>query len=328
MPSPTNQPQRDTVVVLTQAGDVTADMVIQELQSRDVPVFWFDTAQFPLSLTVNAHFDGVWRGTLDGPDGTVALESIRSVYFRRPTGFVFPDGMTDAERRFAGSEARRGIGGLLMALPSCLWLNHPSRVADAEYKPYQLAAAARCGLDVPRTVLTNDPTAVDDAREYLGPELVYKPLGLTSVVDGDRLSMLYTTAVPPEFIADKRVALTVHQFQKRIHKYRDVRATVVGDQVYAADLFSGGPDVLLDWRADYSAIRYERTQLPEQVEARLLALTRQLGLRFCAADFVVTPEEEYYFVDLNPNGEWGWIEKEAGLPIAAAVAELLAEGQE
>lgn len=59
-----------------------------------------------------------------------------------------------------------------------------------------------------------------------------------------------------------------------------------------------------------------------------MALVRQWGLRFCAADFVVTPDERYYFVDLNPNGEWGWIEKETGLPIAAAVAELLAEGQE
>lgn len=320
------QPQRDTVVVLTEASDVTADMVIQELQSRGVPVFWFDTAQFPMSLTVNSYFDDTWRGTLDGPDGSIELESVKSVYFRRPTSFIFPDTMTDAERKFAEGEARRGIGGLLMALP-CLWLNHPSRVADAEYKPYQLAVAARYGLDVPRTLLTNDPTASEAAREYLGSELVYKPLSSTSVVDGNRLSMVYTTAVPPEFIAEKRVSLTVHQFQERIPKYRDVRATVVGDHVYAADLFSNDPNGPLDWRADYSAIRYERTKLPARVEARLLTLTRQLELRFCAADFIVTPDERYYFVDLNPNGEWGWIEKETGLPIAAAVAELLAEGQ-
>jgi ATP-grasp ribosomal peptide maturase len=322
-----SHPERDTVVVLTQASDVTGDMVIQELQSRDVPVFWFDTAQFPLSLTVNAHFDGIWRGTLDGPDGSVRLESVKSIYFRRPTAFTFPDTMTDAERRFATNEARKGLGGLLMALP-CLWLNHPSQVADAEYKPHQLAVATRCGLDVPRTILTNDPTAADRAREFLGPHLVYKPLGSTSVVDGNRLTMVYTTAVPPEFIADKRVALTVHQFQERIHKYRDVRATVVGDHVYAADLFCDDPDIPLDWRADYSKIRYERTKLPAQVEASLLTLTRQLGLRFCAADFIVDTDERYYFVDLNPNGEWGWIEHAVGLPIAAAVAELLAEGQE
>jgi ATP-grasp ribosomal peptide maturase len=326
MNSQSSQPQRDTVVVLTQEGDLTADAVVQELDSRDVPVYRLDTADFPLSLTVNAHFNGGWRGTLSGAAGSVGLESIRSIYFRRPTVFSFPDTMTDAERRFAGNEGRRGVGGLLMAL-RCLWLNHPSRVADAEYKPYQLAVAAQCGLDVPRTMLTNDPAAVDDAREYLGAQLVYKPLASASVVDGDRLSMVYTTAVPPEFIADERVRLTVHQFQQRVDKCRDVRATVVGDHVYAANLHSdteGG----LDWRSDYSAIRYERTELPKQVEARLLALVRRLELRFCSADFVVSADDRYHFVDLNPNGEWGWIEKETGLPIAAAVAELLAEGQE
>ncbi|REH42688.1 ATP-grasp ribosomal peptide maturase [Kutzneria buriramensis] len=327
MAAPDLQPQRDTVVVLTRENDLTADMVVEELHSRSVPVFRFDTRDFPLSLTLNAQFADGWRGTLDSPSGSVKLESIRSIYFRRPTGFSFPDAMTDAERRFAGSEARRGIGGLLISLP-CLWLNHPARVANAEYKPYQLAAAARYGLDVPATMLTNDPTAEGEARELLGSLLVYKPLASASVVDGDRLSMVYATEVSPDFIADGRIALTVHQFQERLPKARDVRATVVGEHVYAANLYSDSPKGQLDWRADYSSIRYERTQLPAEVERRLLALTRCLELRFCAADFVVTPDGRYYFVDLNPNGEWGWIEQETGLPIAAAVAELLAEGQE
>jgi ATP-grasp ribosomal peptide maturase len=314
-------------VVLTQEGDTTADMVVEELHSRTVPVFRFDTADFPQSLALTSHFDGAWHGTLRGSNGSIALESIRSVYFRRPTGFAFPDGMTDAERQFAGREARRGIGGLLMSLP-CLWLNHPSRVADAEYKPFQLTAAAACGLDVPLTTLTNDPIAAEEVRTYLGPDLVYKTLASASVVDGDQLSCVYTTAIGADILTDERITLTVHQFQERIHKTQDVRATVVGDRVFAANLYSDSKENGLDWRADYSAIRYEETQLPATVEAALLKLARYLGLRFSAADFVVTPDGQYYFIDLNPNGEWGWIEKATGLPIAAAVAELLAKGKE
>ncbi|MGH3942770.1 MAG: ATP-grasp ribosomal peptide maturase [Pseudonocardiaceae bacterium] len=313
--------------MLTQEDDQTGDMVVHELHSRAVPVFRFDTADFPLSLTLNGHFDGVWHGALRGPDGSVALESIRSVYFRRPTGFVFPDDMTDAERQFAGREARRGIGGLLMSLP-CLWLNHPSRVADAEYKPFQLAAAAGCGLDVPRTALTNDPTAAEDIRAHLGSEMVYKTLASASIVDGSQLSFVYTTPVMPDFVADERVALTVHQFQERVYKARDIRATVVGDQVFATNLYVDAPEGEPDWRTNYSAIRYEETRLPAPIESSLLALMRRLGLRFSAADFMVTPDDRYYFIDLNPNGEWGWIEKETRLPIAAAVATLLAEEKE
>lgn len=320
-----NQPQPDKVVVLTQQGDATADMVIRELDTRDVPVFRFDTADFPRSLTLTGLFDGVWHGVLRGPEGSVALESIRSVYFRRPTGFSFPGGMTDAERRFAGNEARRGIGGVLMSLP-CLWLNHPSRIADAEYKPFQLTAAAACGLAVPRTVLTNDPSAADKIRDHLGQEIVYKTLASASVVDGATLVFVYTTAVTPDILSDQRLALTANQFQSRVPKARDVRATVVGDQVFAATLTCDTPRGELDWRADYAAVRYSTTQLPAPVEAALVTLVHRLGLRFCAADFVVTPDDAHYFVDLNPSGEWGWLEKETGLPIAAAVADLLAKG--
>lgn len=311
----------DTVVVLTQEGDSTADMVVKALESRGAPVFRADMADFPKSLTLKGFFDGAWRGSLSGLGGSLALESIRAVYFRRPTAFTFPEGMTDAELRFATREARWGVGGLLMSLP-CLWLNHPSRVADAEFKPFQLAAAAACGLEVPRTVLTNDPMAAEEIVAHLRAELIYKPLGPPSVVDGAQLSMVYARAVEADVVADRRVALTVHQFQQRVDKTRDVRATVVGDQVFAVSLYSDE----LDWRSDYSGVRYETTSLPAPVEAALLALLRRLGLLFAAADFVVTPDDQYYFVDLNPAGEWGWIEQETGLPIAAAVAELLATG--
>lgn len=164
-PHPAADPAADTVLVLTEPGDTTADLVVTELDRRGARVFRADTGDFPLCLGVSAWFDGSWRGEIHGPDGSVDLQDIRSVYYRRPTAFTFPPSMTDAERRFAAREARRGIGGLLMSLP-CSWANHPSRVADAEYKPYQYTIAAACGLDVPRTVITNVPgdAAVHSAR--------------------------------------------------------------------------------------------------------------------------------------------------------------------
>src|SRR5690349_18203020 len=143
-----------TVLVLTEPGDTTADLVVKELEHRPVRVFRADTGDFPHSLSVSAWFDGSWFGKLHGLDGSVDLCDIRSVYVRRPTGFTFPRAMTDAEQRFATREARRGIGGLLMSL-SCTWMNHPSKTADAEYKPLQLVTATQCGLNVPCTVITN-----------------------------------------------------------------------------------------------------------------------------------------------------------------------------
>jgi ATP-grasp ribosomal peptide maturase len=313
-----------TVLVLTEPGDATADLVVKELEYRGAPVFRVDTAEFPRSLRVSAQLDGGWRGEISGADGSVDLRDIRSVYVRRPTEFVFPASMTDAEQRFAAREARRGIGGLLMSL-LCSWVNHPSKVADAEYKPFQLAVAAACGLAVPRTVVTNVPGDAGEHRAFLGSSVVYKTLASAVVSDGPRPSIVYTTDVSSADMADSRVALTAHQFQARIPKVRDVRATVVGQRVFAANILidSNTAGGLLDWRADYAALRYEPVSLSPSVESSLLAMTERLGLSFAAADFVVTADDEHYFVDLNPGGQWGWIQEATGLPIAAAIAAEL-----
>ncbi|HEX3778717.1 MAG TPA: ATP-grasp ribosomal peptide maturase [Pseudonocardiaceae bacterium] len=319
------EPAASTVLVLTEPGDTTADLVVKELDQRGIRVFRADTGDFPLALEVSAQFDGAWHGELRTADGSVALADIRSIYVRRPTTFRFPPAMTDAEQRFAGKEARRGLGGLLMSLP-CSWVNHPSKAADAEYKPFQLAAAAACGLGVPRTVVTNVPDDADQHCAFLGSSTIYKTLASAIVADGQRPSIIYTTEVADTDMADSRVALTAHQFQQRIPKVRDVRATVVGKQVFVANILTDDETAsgLLDWRSDYPSLRYEQTTLPPEVEASLLTLVEHLGLSFAAADFVVTAEDQHYFVDLNPSGQWGWIQAATDLPIAAAIAAELA----
>jgi ATP-grasp ribosomal peptide maturase len=315
------QSTASTVLMLTEATDSTADLVVKELDSRGASIMRVDTADFPLSLQVSARFDGTWHGELRAADRAVDLGDIRSVYVRRPTMFKFPEAMTDAEQRFAGREARRGIGGLLLSL-ACTWVNHPSRTADAEYKPVQLQAAAACGLSVPRTVITNAPERAAEHGAYLGPAAVYKALASATVADGNKVAFIPTTGVTASDLADLRVALTAHQFQERVPKVRDVRATVVGGRVFAASILS--PDAgMIDWRTNYSALRYEPVDLPAEVEAALLALLDRLGLAFAAADFVVTADGAHHFVDLNPSGQWGWIQEATGLPIAAALATHL-----
>src|SRR6266702_1785124 len=190
-----NRPPRSagsTVLVLTEPGDTTADLVVKELDHRGMQVFRANTGDFPRSLQVSAQFDGSWCGQLRNTDGSVDLAAIRSVYVRRPTAFVFPASMPDAEQRFAGREARRGIGGLLLSLP-CSWVNHPSRAADAEYKPFQLAIATAGGLAVPRTVVTNVPGDAGEHRAFLGTGVIYKTLASAAVSDGQRPSIIYTT---------------------------------------------------------------------------------------------------------------------------------------
>jgi hypothetical protein len=111
-----------------------------------------------MTVTASLTSTGRWCGSMTHGDRCLPLDEIRAIYYRRPTGFRFPDDLSAEQRRFAGAEARRGLAGLLLSLP-VKWLSHPSRVADAELKPLQLNLAAACGLTVPRTLLTNDATS-------------------------------------------------------------------------------------------------------------------------------------------------------------------------
>lgn len=162
------------ILILTGRDDLTADAVVEELVNRGEEVVRFDTADFPTAsrLAVSLTGDG-WAGLLAG-SRLARLESVKSVWWRRPNEFRTPDDWPGPARALAVSEARSGLLGVLGSL-DVRWINHPADDAAANYKPRQLAVAARVGLDVPRSVITSDP---DHAREFIGSDqVVYKGLG-------------------------------------------------------------------------------------------------------------------------------------------------------
>jgi hypothetical protein len=143
------------VLVIAQAEDGTADLVIDALRARGADVARIDTADFPSAFSLAATPDRTDSpGWFRVPGRRIDLERVCSVYRRHPARFVFPEGMSAPERRFATLESVSGLGGVLSAQP-WRWIDHPGAVADASYKPRQLRVAAQCGLSVPRSLVTN-----------------------------------------------------------------------------------------------------------------------------------------------------------------------------
>jgi len=319
--------EESAVLVLTAQFDPTADRVVDHLNRRDVPVFRCDMAEFPQQLTVSATLgSGSWTAHLRTPHRRLSLDTVRSAYFRRPGRFVFPDDMQPAARRFAQAEARAGVGGIIAGL-DCFWLNHPGRVADAEYKPVQMQVASACGLSVPRSLITNDPDAARSFIGSIGGPVIYKPFsGLSLVKDGAPASLL-TSIIQHGESPDPRIALTTHLFQEWVPKQYDVRLTVVRNNCFAVAInIAGSKSATIDWRADYSSHRYAEVVVPTAVEHAIATMLGRLGLNFGAFDFVITPDNEWVFLEVNPNGQWGWLEGKTGLPISSAIADALEEG--
>jgi hypothetical protein len=102
--------------------------------------------------------------------------------------------------------------------------------------------------------------------------------------------------------------------------------TVVGQEFFAVAIHADSPQARRDWRSDYGSLRYEPVTIPDDVRVAVSALLARLDLPFGAFDFVVTPECQWVFLEVNPNGQWGWIEDQTGLPITIAIADHLTAG--
>ncbi|MDX6743644.1 MvdC/MvdD family ATP grasp protein [Actinocorallia sp. A-T 12471] len=323
------------MVILTEDRDRTADRVAAELAVRGVPVVRMATSAFPQSLGMTATLGPAgWTGALTLPTGdTLPIAEIGAVYRRRPTQFRMDARMSAPERAFAYGEARRGLGGVLnaLAVSGCRWVNDPAAAAAAEYKPLQLATANAVGLDVPETLVGNDPVAAHAWAKELGKPVAFKPLSGVWHADQGTLGIIYTTPVEVAELLDPGFGRTAQLLQEFIDKADEARAVVIAPPgepgtVFAVRITAHSDKAGVDWRSDYDALEYEPLALPDDVNTRLIELHRRLGLTVGIVDLCRRSDGRWYFLETNQNGEWGWISEEAGLPIASAVAAVLARG--
>jgi ATP-grasp ribosomal peptide maturase len=311
------------VLVVTRLDDATADEVIGELNRRRVPVVRLDPGDVPTAVTVAAAFDGTGvAGTLATETRAVDLDGVRSVYWRRPTPYSADLAMSEQVARWALEEARYGLGGILAALPDAHYLNHPWRNRDAEHKPAQLATAARCGLNVPATLITNDPGRARDFVDTHRPVL-YKPLRETEYADAEGRSLtVWIEDVTPAQI-DDRVRHTAHLFQQRVSKTADIRLTAVAGQLFAVRI-DDSPGI--DWRRHYDRLTYTPIDVPPEIAKGVRDYLNAFGLIFGAFDFGLDPDGRWHWYECNPNGQWAWLPDHITSPITAALADQLQYG--
>jgi ATP-grasp ribosomal peptide maturase len=292
-------------------------------------------ADFPRRVQVTARLGHAslgrgWQGEVQTPDGTFCWEDISAVFYRRPRDFDMPSAMSGPEQRFARAQARIGLGGVLASLP-VKWMNHPSTVADCEYKPRQLSLAQTVGLRVPATIVTNAP---DEVRRFAAEQgdIIVKSLAEPIIAEAGSQKAIWTRRVTAPELADLTgLELTTHLFQERIPKAYEIRLTVVGKRDFAVAIHAHSTAARIDWRTDYDALTYEVIDCPAGIANRVRDFLSAAGLTYGAFDFIVAAdtddpvflEDNAVFLECNAAGQWGWLAQECGLPIAEAIADEL-----
>ena len=318
-----------TVLVLSRDIDSQVDRLVEELISRDVNIFRTDLAAFPhlLAMTATLDDDG-WSGSLSNSHRSVSLRDIRSIWYQHPSHFGISDRMSRPERRHAAAEARVGVAGVLSSLDA-RWVNHPAREA-AMFKPRQLDVARRCGLRVLPTLVTNREESVISFKNDVGDvPLAGKNLTGAALVESGRIRTAYTRRLGPSDLSDLRgVNTTAHLFQEFVdNKAFEVRATCVGNRIYAAAIHADSTAAQIDFRADYPALTYAEIDPPPGVREGMRAFMKAFDITFGAFDFAVTESGDWVFFECNPFGAYGWLEDALGLDITSAVADVLTDSE-
>jgi glutathione synthase/RimK-type ligase-like ATP-grasp enzyme len=117
-------------------------------------------------------------------------------------------------------------------------------------------------------------------------------------------------------------------FQEYVPKRLELRVTVIGDEVFAAEIHSQDHEqARVDWHGQYDGVSFRKATLPAEVADRCLALARGYGLNYSAIDLVLTPDGRYVFLENNPNGQFRFVELLVPeLELTAALAACLARG--
>lgn len=251
------------------------------------------------------------------------LDDVQAVWWRRPLPFVLHDDLRGETRRvFAWREAREAFAGMWQSL-DVRWVNHPVRDEVATHKPWQLTLAERLGLRVPRTCITSDPARARAFVAAIRPgRAVFKSLQATPadwretrLVRSQHMRRLDVVRYAPVI------------FQEYVEAGVDVRVTAVGRRLFATAIHVSATDYPADFRVGYDRARVEPIRLPVKLAARLRRLLSALGLAYAAIDLRRDTDGEYYFLEVNPSGQWLFIEERTGQPITDAVARLLATGR-
>jgi len=315
-------PDRQVLIVSTIA-DVATDYVVHGLARRGVAHHRINTEDLPFSRTLTLSLGGRGASSLAFDDHEIAQPS--AVWYRRVRSPSRPSEMQEGVYEFCLQENRAALLGSI-ASRQTTWMSHPADVWRAELKPYQLALAEQVGLRVPKSLVTNAPDAIRNAFHTFGPMIVKPCRSGYAVVDGEERS-IYTSrllAEHLEFVEEARLSPAI--YQEQIPKRYDIRATVVGTEIFAAAIDSqSDPAAAVDWRHTANPnLPHLPIELPSKVREGVLALMQALGLTFGAVDLIETPDHDFVFLEVNPNGQWLWIEDQLQLGITDAIVAWLA----
>lgn len=310
------------ILVITSKFDPHVEMVMKHLPESTCVVY------DPMKLVSGTEISYTWNGSrFEITYDNVRLDDVDVVWFRKPI-ILDPDQLpVDAKyQKYVHGAYKRTANAIYALLRDKYWVSDPWAIIRANNKLLQQEVAFEKGLLIPDTIVTNSPK---DAQTFLEKHktVIMKPLGAETVNDDGVEKTFYATKISLEDKVDfSGLGLAPTIFQQSLVGMLDLRVTVVGNKIYTCEIHKKGALASgSDWRSGVLTPELEfieHKNLPEDLGLKCIEVVKALGLKYGAFDFMLDNNGQYWFLEVNPNGQWGFVELEAGIPVSEGFAEL------
>ncbi|NEO93391.1 MAG: MvdD family ATP-grasp ribosomal peptide maturase [Moorea sp. SIO3G5] len=320
-----------TVLIITFSRDnESIPLVIKAIEAQGGKAFRFDTDRYPTEVQLDIYEGNSQGGIITDGEQKLDLSEVSSVWYRRMRyGKKIPDTMDQQYRNAAIQECRVTVRGMIASIKA-FHFDKMSNVDVANNKQLQLQVAREVGLITPRTLSTNNPEAVKQfASECQDQGIITKMLSSFAIYgEQGQEQVVFTNPVTAEDLEHvEGLRFCPMTFQEKVPKALELRTTIVGHRIFTAAVDSQSLEgSTFDWRKEGRALvkSWKAYDLPEDIEKKLLKLMAYFGLNYGAIDIILTPDGRYVFLEVNPVGEFFWLETfSPHFPISQAIAEIL-----
>lgn len=291
------------VLLISNRFDFSTDFIAIELANQGVDFIRINRDELK---DYSIEFDPITpelKAKYNGYSFTISIDRLKSIYYRAPTFLrdIFQEGLSEEEQLIRTQWT--AFVRSLCVFENVKWLNNPTDIYKAEIKPYQLYIANKLGIKIPKTIVTN--ITLDSDFEFQA----IKSIDTAIVSSGEHEGFVYTEIYKKSELQEVKYTSPFFIQQGLVPKI-DIRVTVVENDVVAIKITSD-KEIDEDWRRYKDELTYSIFELPKAVHDFCINYTQKLNLNFGAIDLVLH-NNEYYFIEINPTGEWSWLQKNTG----------------
>jgi hypothetical protein len=310
------------VLIISNMHDYSTDHIAFQLNKTGIPYLRLNRDQlsdFKISFIPG---DQKLFGEADDFYFEIVVNKLKAVYFRAPVYLRdnYQPNLSPDEQ-LSRSQWEAFIKGLTV-YDDVLWVNHPQATYKAEIKPYQLYMAKKIGFDVPDTIVTN---TIDTKDVIKKKRMAIKTLDPVILKLNDKEGFIYTNIIDYNELLKADISNAPIILQEALVPKIDIRVTVVGEIIFAVSIMQNNTGIDKDWRLEKDNVCYKNIKLPGKLEDKCISFMNKLDLKFGAIDFALH-NGKYYFLEINPTGEWAWLMENAKLEIDKEISRLLLRG--